>query len=122
MTNDANLVVFLLLGIYLGLAVAGLKVLWRRTAELSARRRMVLRTLAVAVLFAPAVAGARVVPFLLAATGLLILDVLFVRPLTLAWATKTLAYFGLNMLLPLLLTWSVLLAAVFIWQHVRRTK
>lgn len=97
-------------------AVLVLKSVWRRTASIEGRRRTVLRSLAFSVLFAPALAGMRVAPFLLAVLASVVLDLLFVRPLSLAWAEKSALMFAQYMLLPFLVTWAVILVGAFVVQ------
>jgi hypothetical protein len=120
---DAAVVLLLVLVIYVVYfvaAVRAIKVVWRRTEQVPDRKRVLLRSLAAAVLFAPTIAGARIAPFLLAVVASVVLDLIFVEPLTLQWAASALHMFFWFMFLPFLVTWAGVLAWMLFARHLKQ--
>lgn len=103
-----NLSWWLIYGLYLVGAVFAARLAWRRTADVLPKRRVIIRSLIVAILFAPTMFGLRIVPFLPAVVALLILDLVFVRPLSSDWLVATVGLFATNMLFPMICTWAII--------------
>jgi hypothetical protein len=114
--------IVLVYALYLGSALAGMRLIWLHTAGMTDLRRLLLRSLAIAVLFAPATAGMRLAPFLLATLTLITSDLIFVRPLSPTWALQALTLFARDMLLPLLVSWSLLLVIGALAQNAKKNK
>lgn len=113
-------VVLIVYGVYFVLAVRAVQSVWRRTESVPEQKRMLLRSLTAAVLFAPTLVGVRIAPFLLAVVASIVLDLFFVRPMTLAWMGQFLGNFALYMLLPFLVTWALVLVGLLIARHLKQ--
>jgi hypothetical protein len=122
MTEGSAGWVVLVYALYLGSAAAGMRFIWLRTVGLPDSRRLILRSLAMAILFAPVTAGMRLAPFLLATVVLVTSDLIFVRPLSATWAVQARALFARDMLLPFLVSWSLLLVIGALVQNAKKNK
>lgn len=120
--TNVGLVVALIYGIYFVGAAFIIRSVWRKTKSSSDDRRLILRSLAAAVLFAPVIAGMRIAPFLLALIALVILDLMFVRPLSLAWVEQSLGIVAYQMLLPFSITWGVLFTGALMIRRLRTSE